>query len=47
VAAFEAPDDRHWAGRSFTIRFLEPERKLVLADERLYKVRWDVNREAK
>lgn len=32
---------------SDTIRFLEPERKLTLPDERLYKVRWDVNRDAK
>jgi hypothetical protein len=29
---------------SDTIRFLEPARTLQLAEERLYKVRWDVDR---
>lgn len=32
---------------SDTIRFLEPARTLTLPDERLYKVRWDVERKGK
>lgn len=32
---------------SDTIRFLDPTRTLVIPDERLYKVRWDVDRNAK
>jgi hypothetical protein len=35
--------DKTWW--SDTIRFLEPERTLQLPDEKLYKVRWDVDRD--